>query len=63
MIIKRTGEANIKRPQGTLKKYLIKTHSKKEQKTLDKAYCSVGQYTLYLQNGKDHRKKTSSGFT
>ncbi len=36
MIIKRTGVANIKRPWGTLKKYLIKTQSKKNRKLLIK---------------------------
>jgi hypothetical protein len=51
---------------GNPKEIFNKNTEQKEQKTLDKAYCSVLQYntsTLNLQNGKDYSKKTSSGFT
>ncbi len=61
MIINRAGVANIKRPWGTLKKYLIKTYSKKNRKPWVKR--TVQYCTLNLQNGKDYSKKTTSGFT
>ncbi len=59
MVINRADVTNIKRPWGTLKKYLIKTQSKKNRKLWIKrtVHCSVLQYALNLQNGKDYSKK------